>query len=120
MDTKFYITVDSNDNVTGILSMRGPHPTQSGTEVTRASFEEIQNNPDEQYRYSNGVLSHVPKVIPVDEARRMEYPDVGEQLGAIINGLKKLFVDAGITPDTDTQALFDAVQAIKERHPKIV
>ena len=72
----------------------------------------------DEWIWENEGFQHKPKPRPYKEVRRGEYPDVGEQLGAIIKGLEQLFTARDLTPNMDTQALFDAVENVKTRVKK--
>lgn len=49
--------------------------------------------------------------------RSIEYPDVGDQLDAIIKGLKTLD-QGGYDVGTDCEALINKVDALKAKYPK--
>lgn len=72
----------------------------------------------DEWVWTDGGFQRQPKARPYKEVRRGEYPDVGEQLGAIVKGLEQLFTAHGLTPNPDTQALFDAVEDVKTRVKK--
>lgn len=72
----------------------------------------------DEWMWTDGGFTRTPKARPYKEVRRGEYPDVGEQLGAIIKGLEQLFKVHGLEPNSDTQALFDAVESVKTRVKK--
>jgi alcohol dehydrogenase YqhD (iron-dependent ADH family) len=72
----------------------------------------------DEWVWTDSGFKHQPKARPYKQVRRGEYPDVGEQLGAIVKGLEQLFKAHGLTPNPDTQALFDAVENVKTKVKK--
>ena len=51
-----------------------------------------------------------------DALRRGSYPDTGEQLGALVKGLRALM--AGDPLPADALAVLDAVDQVKRKYPK--
>lgn len=56
--------------------------------------------------------------IPQDfgDLRRAAYPDAGEQIGALVKGIKALL--AGEPPPADALAVIEQVDAVKATFPK--
>ena len=66
------------------------------------------------YDFQNRSIEKVqPREVPYDLGRRMEYPDVADQLDMLFHDM-----ESGLVPGKDTSAWYAAVKSVKENHPK--
>lgn len=65
-------------------------------------------------------MPHLEEIFNITDyrsQRNVEYPDVGDQLDAIIKGLKTLD-QGGYDVGTDCEALINKIDALKAKYPK--
>ena len=83
--------------------VEGPYEVAKGTDA-----------PDYWY-YPNDreIRRVVPKPPSYDLSRRMEYPNISEQLDMLFHDM-----ESGIVPGKDTSSWYAAIKSIKENYPK--
>lgn len=101
---KFYI--DENNNYIG--SFDGPEPPKGSIEV---------DTPPDDGRQKWSGTGWYPLVRPYKEARALEYPDIGDQLDAILKGFSSLR-GGGQTLPPETDDLINTWEVIKLKYPK--
>ena len=115
---KWYATVDGLQ-VRGVIRIKSRNPVEQPNtiEITQEEFERIQGNPDITFFFDEDEeLIEAPRSVPYSEARKGEYPDIGEQLDALWKAVRGLYGDVPLPEDV--QALADAIDKVKEDHPK--
>ena len=69
---------------------------------------------DYHYNFQDREIQKVePTPAPYDLARRMEYPDVADQLDMLFHDM-----ETGLVPGKETSAWYATVKSVKESHPK--
>jgi len=84
---------------------------------TTECTEFIEHDDDEYLAWWKPHLLEAYDISEYRSQRQIEYPDVGDQLDAIIKGLKKLDQD-GNDVGVDCEALINKVDALKAKYPK--
>jgi hypothetical protein len=59
-------------------------------------------------------IHHAPDALKM---RAASYPDIGDQLDAVMKGFQS-FVEAGFVLPDDTKAWIESCQEVKKRYPK--
>ena len=117
-----YVMVDSEGTVVSVHTINdraSKRVPDSAVEVSRAEFHHVAASMGQDtWSIVNGSLVQKPREVPVRDKRKGAYPDLGEQLDAILKGMRQLYAANQIKPIQEMQDLLDQVETVKKRFPK--
>ena len=119
---KHYVMTDDNENVISIHSInekKGRKLPAGAVAITSSEATKIQATMlEEQWRIVRGKPVSVARKKDVNVVRRGEYPDVGEQLGALWKAVESLAARVeGETPP-EVGEILEQIKSVKHRFPK--
>lgn len=109
---KYWAYVEDNGHLSTIKQLKARnHVAQEGCiEIDEATFNAIRSSTDKQFYVENGHILSKPRTVIYREARRLEYPAVEDQIGALMK--------AADGDDSELQTLLQAIRDVKEKYPK--
>jgi hypothetical protein len=110
--TKHWAETDDSGKVIGVRKMKArKHVVQEGCQlITEGDFQQIRSNPDLDFFMIDDELVARPKIVPYTQARAQEYPEIVEQIAALMK--------AADGDDTDLRTLLKTIKNVKQKYPK--